>query len=206
MSERVIPKEKLTAFQRWELGALREHVTLDPVGAEPDAMQAARSAAREEGYRAGNAEGQRLAAQAAAHELERLRALLARAESNIVNLEHHVAEDMLDLALELARQVLRGELSARRDALLPVVREAMASLAESALQRKLILHPSDVDIVRSHLGDELKLGNWQVVEDHLIEPGGCRVTSLNGEVDATLETRWKRVLQGVRKTHAWHAD
>ncbi len=205
MSERVIPKEKLTAFERWEIGTLGDRGSFDSAP-QVDPSEAARAAAQQEGYSAGYAQAQAAATQANAQQLDRLKGLLARAELNITRLEQHVADEMLDLALELARQVVRGELSARREALLPVVREAMASLAETALQRKLILHPSDVDLVCSHLGDELRLGNWQIIEDHLVEPGGCRISSLNGEVDATLATRWKRVLQGVRKSHAWHAD
>jgi flagellar assembly protein FliH len=102
--------------------------------------------------------------------------------------------------------ILASNLPDRCCALLPVVREAIHALPETAQNPKLILHPSDVDAVRAHIGDELMIGGWRIVEDHLIEPGGCRVSALSCEIDATLATRWKRVIATLGRGDAWDAD
>ena len=50
----------------------------------------------------------------------------------------------------------------------------------------------------------MTIGAWRlVVEDHRIEPGGCRISSPNCEIDATLATRWKRVIAGLGRDASW---
>jgi flagellar assembly protein FliH len=161
---------------------------------------------RREGYRAGYAQGFAEARVEAQRHAERLQGILAQARDALAGFEQQLADDVLDLAVDIARQVLRGELSARRDALLPAVREAVGALPERAANLKLSLNPSDVDVVRAHMGGELKHTGWQMIEDPLIEPGGCKVSSTSGEADATLETRWSRVIQSLSRTDAWHTD
>ena len=208
MQARLIPKEELSAYQRWELGSLSEpHTPPKSIDATTQARldEAERDAeqkAHRSGYSAGYAEGR----SAAASELERLQALLNATQLAVAEVEQGFASDVLDLAIDLARQVIRAELFARREALLPVVREALACLHETAVNPKLLLHPSDVELVRAHLGEELRVGNWQIMEDHLIEPGGCRVNSVHGDTDATLATRWKCVLASLGRSHAWHVE
>ncbi len=110
---------------------------------------------------------------------------------------------MLELALEVARQVLRADVGARREGLLAVVREALATMPQPAGAPQLALNPGDVDTVRAHLGDELQSGGFRIVEDHRIEPGGCRITATSCEVDATMATRWRRVVAALGSEHGW---
>jgi flagellar assembly protein FliH len=199
----IIPHEKLTAYQRWELAALNE----DPIqfaqeNRGPSSVTENLNAAT--GYATGYDTGFQAGQDAAEKELKQIEELFSATRKALAEVEQEIARDVLNLAIELARQVLRGELSVRRDALLPVVSEAMEALPGSSTQRKLLLNPSDVDIVRSHLGENLKLGGWQVVEDHLIEPGGCKILSANGDIDATLATRWQRVVGSLDRADAWH--
>jgi flagellar assembly protein FliH len=44
-----------------------------------------------------------------------------------------------------------------------------------------------------------------VVENSQIEPGGCRLETSHGELDATLETRWKNVLESLGQNGDWLA-
>jgi len=200
-----IPKEQLTAFQRWELGSF---VEAPQSAAAPSAADEAaakrevateREAARHQGYE----EGYRVGAAQAQAEVERLRAIVAAAHGAASEVEQQLAGEVLDLALEVARQVLRADLKIRREALLTVVREAMACLPQNVQGSQLALNPGDVELVRAHIGDELQVGGFRIVEDHRIEPGGCRIASPAGEVDATLATRWKRVLAGLGQDHDW---
>jgi flagellar assembly protein FliH len=103
----------------------------------------------------------------------------------------------------VARQILRSDVKARREALLPVVREAMQCLPDQAQRPQLLLNPADVDLVRAGIGDELQLNGLNIVEDHRIEPGGCRISAINCEVDATLPARWRRVLATLGKDVSW---
>lgn len=155
--------------------------------------------AQSEGYAEGRAEG---AAKVAA-EVERLRAVAQAMENSLAELQQQLAEDVLTLALDIARQVLQEALPVRRELLLPVVREAMRSLPADAEGAQILMNPADIEVVRAHFGEELRLSKWQLIEDHRIQPGGCRITSLDCDIDATLATRWKRVIAGLGRDHAW---
>jgi flagellar assembly protein FliH len=196
MSKLFIPKEQLTAFERWELGALSESQERTPAAGSSENT---REAARAEGYVAGYTAG----AEQLRAEVARLRALTTAYEEGLAKLEEGLAEEVLDLALEVARQVLRADPKVRRDALLSVVREALATLPQGVANLKLVLNPGDAELVRSHIGDEIAAGGLRIVEDFRIEPGGCRVSAPSCDIDATLATRWRRVLTTLGKDHAW---
>src|SRR5262245_33362177 len=109
MSKLYIPKEQLTAYERWELGALagsrglerqpepereREVVLARArAAAESEAAnQAARETARAEGYVAGYSAG----AEQVRGEGVRLKALADAYEASLAKLEESVAEEVLD--------------------------------------------------------------------------------------------------------------
>src|SRR5262245_14412808 len=207
MTKAFIPKERLTAYERWELGSLsgvreREAAPANQTNTQAE-LEAARAAARETARAEGDAAGHSAGAGQMRAEVARLRAAADAYQEGLAKLEEEVAEEVLDLALEVARQVLRADPKVRRDALLTVVREALATLPQGVAQPKLALNPGDCELVRAHIGDEIAAGGLRIVEDFRIEPGGCRVNAASGDIDATLATRWRRVLATLGKDHAW---
>lgn len=187
------------------LGAARPQTgTAEKTPTDPrKAIEAERQRARVEGYNAGYQAGQDAGRAAVQHAARRLAETASAAQQAWHDLEQDLSEQVLDLALEVARQVLRHDFKARRDALFEVVQEAMQCVTEGALKPELRLHPTDVDLVRGAIGDELQRGNWKIIEDHRIEPGGCRISTSQGEVDATLPTRWKRVVAALGRDTSW---
>lgn len=204
-----IPKEQLSAYERWELGSLSEsdetpQAADAPAQAPQETVSEAeleriKAEAREAGYAAGLAEGRKQAKQ----EVERLANAAAQAEWLLGSEAEQFAAEILDLSLELARQMVRTELKVRRETLLAVVREALDCLPHATTGAQLQMNPADVDLVRAHAGEELKAGAIRLVEDHRIEPGGCRIVSPACEVDATLSTRWKRLVATLGVDHNW---
>lgn len=184
-----------SAVRRWEFESLGGR----GVDAAAD-LEARRRKASEDGYQAGLKSGQS-AAQGIA---KRLDALLAAGANGLHLMEERLAGELLDLAVELARQVVRAEVAVKREAILPVVREALALLSQDARAVQIVIHPQDGELLRQHLADDIARGGWRVVEDRRIECGGVRVLSSTGDVDATLETRWQRALATLGQDHAWH--
>ena len=90
--------------------------------------------------------------------------------------------------------------------ILPVVKEAVATLHPNVGHPVLFLHPDDAALVRTHLGDQLAHNNWRILEDPALTRGGCRVEVGASEVDATLETRWRRVIEQIGISRDWLAD
>ncbi|MDR2031683.1 MAG: flagellar assembly protein FliH [Azoarcus sp.] len=150
----------------------------------------------EEGCRQGYAEG----VAAARDEAERLRALFTRLDQALARLDAEIAEELMSLAIELARKVLQHTLTLEPEAVVNVVRAALRHLPQN--RTHIHLHPDDVALARKHLGDALDQGEHLLIEDIQVSRGGCRVDTESAQVDATMETRWRRVLESLGRPHA----
>ena len=222
-----LPKEKMTAYQRWEVAAFDEaertaarasQVTAEaekagldlppeetmPAVALPTAADIERIhlEAHEQGYAAGFAEGQ-AAAQLIA---DQIGALIGNLPAAIKGVDQQIAEQLLATAMEVASQVVRQTLKLKPEFILPVVREAVTSLNVLNGHPALFLHPDDARLIRQMIGEQLSHNNWRIIEDPSLTPGGCRVEMGASEVDATLETRWRRVIEAMGISPEWLAD
>ncbi|MBP1150435.1 MULTISPECIES: flagellar assembly protein FliH [unclassified Methylocaldum] len=140
---------------------------------------------REEGYRQGYNEGRVNAASLA----QRLQELIDCLSEPLAEVGDRVEQELVALAIAVAKQLIRRELKTEPGEIIAVVREAMAILPSSARKIALHLHPDDAELIRSTLAlDELG-PRWKVVEDPLLTRGGCRVTTDTSYIDATVEKR-----------------
>ena len=198
MSTRFIPKEELSVVERWEFAAIGERsVRFDsgvhlPTAAEVQALQ---EQAIGEGYNAGLGEAR---AQAA-----RLVAMLRNIETARQQMLDKLAEQILDLALDVANQVVRTTLKLRPELIVPVVREAMQALPAVQGEPLLVLNPADAEFVREQLAEELERDHWRVAVDPNMKPGGCRIETTGGDIDATVGKRWTRVMEALGTNHDW---
>ena len=197
----------LTAWERWELASFDEgRSAAAPVSAGSDVHPAQlpavdetaqiREQARAEGFQKGEAEGYQTGLRRGHEETrvgaERLARAAAKLESGLGALDAEVAEELLALAIELAREVVRQEISARPDTLLAVVREALTQLPHQ--HAAIYLHPEDASLLRSYLGDQLAHAGHRIHEDFKLARGDCLLESGGTQVDATMAMRWRRVL------------
>jgi len=81
--------------------------------------------------------------------------------------------------------------------LLPVIREAISALPIHHAHIALHLNPVDAPHIRNRIGEQFNQTGGQIIEDAEITVGGCLVKAGASEVDATTETRWKRVLEAI---------
>jgi flagellar assembly protein FliH len=198
MNSRFIRKEDLAAYQRWELGAIGERrARVDPEVQLPTAgeLQAMQEGAIREGYNIGLAEAQ---AQAAL-----LAAVLKSVQSAHQAMQDRLAGEILDLALDVASQIVRTALKVHPELILPLVREAMQALPAVRGEPMLVLNPADSDFVREQLAEELQRGRWRTATDSSLPAGGCRIESAGGDVDASLGKRWERVMAALGTDHEW---
>ncbi|MDR0777726.1 MAG: flagellar assembly protein FliH [Azonexus sp.] len=160
-----------------------------------------RAEARAAGYAAGLAEGRAAAAeesrQNAVEATQQFGELTGNLKRSLEQLDQTVAEQLLALAVEIAAQVTRGQIAVREDVLLPVVREAIAALPLSHGEMTLRLNPADATNLYQELTDALSQSSVQIVEDESISIGGCLLQAGTSEIDARIETRWKRVLETI---------
>ncbi len=206
MSDHPATPENLTAWQRWELPAFEagravaEELHL-PTAAE---LEQLRQQGHEEGYQAGYAEGQQHGyadgLQQAIEENQRLSALATLLEQQM---DEQVVQELMDLALDISRQVIQQSLQVQPGLLLAAVREAVASLPVFNQAAHVILHPDDAALVRERMGEQLAHSGWKILEDARMERGGARLETANSQVDASLQARWKRVIAALGQEAPW---
>ena len=208
MSSRIIPKEDLTAYQRWELGVFegqdKKTVSEPEAVAEvclPTAEEVERihQEAWQEGYQLGQAEGRR-AGEAFS---QQARALFTALSQEKLAQDHELAEELLQLALAIAQQVVGAVFQTKPELMLETVRAALAHLPSLSGHPKLIVHPTDAPLVKEWLAHEHGHLNWRVVEDAAMQPGGFRIESMQGELDASLATRWHEVVAALGAKPEW---
>lgn len=217
------PKEKLTAYQRWEVAAFDEaeqaarnaakKATAEPKADEssehlplvlPTATDIERMhiEAHDQGYAAGHEEGLALGRVSAA----RIDAVMTTLEQALKALDQQVADQLLATAVEIANQMVHQALRINPELLLPVVRDAVSALHTATGHPALFVHPDDAALIRTHLGDQLAHNNWRIIEDSSLTTGGCRVELSTSEVDATMENRWRRVIESIGINQEWLSD
>ena len=208
----IIPKEQMSAYQRWEMDTLDDtpavassQVTLPTAEAIEQIQQQAHQEGYQEGMQQGREDGYRAGRELAQQEAQRLHELLIQVNESLQGLDRDMAQQLLALSLDIAKQMLRQALEVRPELLLPVVQEAINSLPQANQHPQLMLHPQDAALVRSCLETELAHGHWRVIEDDQITPGGCRLETAQSELDATMENRWQRVLESLGQTGDWLA-
>ncbi|RUN88523.1 flagellar assembly protein FliH, partial [Pandoraea apista] len=166
----------------------------------------ARAEGHAQGYAAGHAEGYAAGQAAGKQEVDARAAQLAdiaHGFGTAVNaIDREVSEPLLGLALDIARQALRQTLTIHPETLLPIVRELLSNDPLTGSPR-LLLNPEDVALVETHVGAELRTAGWTVRADPTIERGGCKAEAASGEVDATVATRWQRVMAALGKDLPW---
>ncbi len=194
---RTIPKDKIGGTANWELRPLASGTRV--AGSAPLSVRGTGAGREQSGYEAGRAQGytdvMRNAQQARAADLQRLESLLAGLDKRFEELALQSADCLLDLALDIAGQILRREIQTHRDSILPVVREALSMIIDAHAHPTVRLSPVDFELVRESLRGDGQFHGCRFLADPAIQPGGCRVDSPHAEVDATLATRWRRVIQ-----------
>lgn len=207
-SSPVIPKEKLTAYQRWELHSFDQPSRAAPAAAPAAPAEDEAAKVRHlnaQAFEAGRAEGRREGAAQAAAEAQRFAQLMESVGRQAAGIDRALADDLVALALGVARQLVGRQLAAQPESVLGVVQEAIDRVLQPATQASLTLHPADAALVQSHLAETLAAGGWRIIEDPQMERGGCRLHTAACELDATLDTRWRRIAGALGQELPWQA-
>jgi flagellar assembly protein FliH len=186
-----------SAFERWEgLEAVPE---VDPAEAEKRRLVEAFEAASKKGYEAGLAQ----AREEAKSQAGRLKALTESYSAALDSLDFRLSDQVLNLALDVARQVVAGELAARPERILDVVNLALRQMVETTREARLLLNPDDAAIIRPLLNEALDKSRLRIVEDVRIVRGGCLIETPQGDLDATLQARWRQVVAVLGSNRNW---
>lgn len=232
MSNQVAPrrgvsKGQMSAWQRWEMASVN-HPEADfapPVAATApvfellapvllideaelarlrlEAQQTGEIEGRQQGFAQGHSEGYAAGLALVQEQAQALRTLMLALPAALRAAEREVADDLLALALDIARQVVHQQaLPTEPQPILTLVRELLHMEPALNGSPRLLLHADDAALVQQHLADELQAAGWRIRTDLSITRGGCRVHAASGALDATLETRWERVAAAFGRSAA----
>jgi len=105
-------------------------------------------------------------------------------------LDEVVEEQLLQLTINIARQLVRRELKTDPGEIIAIIREAMAILPVGKREIQIFLNAEDIQLVKSSFAlAEDDQRSWHLVEDPLISRGGCRLVSNDSQIDASVEKR-----------------
>lgn len=219
---RFIPGEEIEAVEQWRFGAIDTAAQMLAAQAQVRAseqdhadLEAARQESHQEGYAAGLVQGRAQAeaelqqkmvdflahqAQAAA---QHFGALFDTTQNQLAAAQQTMAQGVLELSCELARQVLRQELSVNPNVLLPVIREALDMLGAEHRSAVVRMHPADLEVLEGLMSTEFSGMALTLRADSSLQPGGCVVDSAGMVVDASLQKRWLRAVATLGLESAW---
>lgn len=218
----VISKGSLSPFQRWEMASfgddrpshqaekkvastLAEKINLEEI-------QRLKESSHKDGYANGYKEGYISGLQEgkdAAYadtktlietEVIQLQSLMENVSEQINTASAVMGSELLGLALELAERMLKTRIDIDPEVILPIVREAIDSLPSMQQPAQIFVHPADAEILKLRAGDELINAGWRIHADNHIERGGCKIETAQNLIDATVETRWRRIAEAVKKS------
>ncbi len=191
---RFIPKEQVASAASWEF---------EPLGGTSPSRGAQRlltereRRAFERGRVQGQTEGQAAAMQVRATHARQIENVLGELRARYAELESDGADAVLDLAVEIARQVVRREVTVARDLLLPLVRDAVAAVIDQQAHPRVHLNPQDLELIAADLDADGLCKGCRFIADARVERGGCRIETQQGEIDGGVATRWRRVMEAL---------
>lgn len=136
----------------------------------------------------------------------RLDAVVRALGASLEAMQQHMAQDVLQLACGIARQVVRQELHVNQAALQPVVVEALEMLVTDGRPATVRLNPADHAAVGAALREKFAATPVQWLADAEVPQGGCLVDAAGTVVDGSLEKRWQRAIAPLGLESAWGGD
>lgn len=221
MSNAVLPKEKQTAYQRWEMASFAEEPSGKAIATTPGAAQVAQKneeekaarleaeleQARREGYKLGLQQGFDTGIADAAAQVqqdrERLLTVINSMEEALKTADEAISEQLLALALDIAKAMIKDRLKVNPAVIVPIVQESIHYLPVVQKPARLIVHPDDALVVKKYLQEDMADSHWHIHEDSSLERGGCMVETGENQIDASNGTRWKRICDALAQHNNW---
>src|SRR5580704_13564651 len=151
-------------------------------------------------HQQGVQEGQASVRQELAGQLEAMNVRMARAIEEMSGMRRRfrqeAEEDVVKLALAIARRVLHRELTVAPDALLGLVKAALEKI-EAREVHTVRIRPEDATMVKQFLGKMGLPQRVEVVSDPGRERGAAIFDSNRGALDASVETQLSEIERGL---------
>ena len=116
----------------------------------------------------------------------------------------HIAPDILDISVDIARKIINKEIGQSPEVLFNTVVDVLKTLSKEETKVTLRVNPTEVNPTREAVSELINIAGIDtkvvVLSDEDVSEGGCLVTTTNGIVDATVESRLGVILQVLRES------
>lgn len=129
--------------------------------------------------------------------------IITSAQAQVRDLQQQLAPQLLELAIDIARQVVRQELRSNPRALLPIVREALDMVGAETKPAVVRIHPEDWAHLERHLKAAVPNPKVEWLADASVQRGGCKVEAAGAVVDGSIERRWQRAIAALGLASTW---
>ncbi len=163
-----------------------------------DNARAQAESVREEAREAGRRE----AREEAGARIEEALATLNQAVKERKKIVKDAEGEILRLALKVAEQIIRSEVSMHRDVSLNIVSEAIGRVSDRE-QIIVRVNREDAEYLKRYkdrlagMLDGVK--SFSIIEDSNIEPGGCIIETNLGFIDARISTKLRSIEEALNK-------
>jgi flagellar biosynthesis/type III secretory pathway protein FliH len=153
---------------------------------------------REEAREAGRQEGRAESNSRIEEAMETLNQAVKERKTIIKDAE----QEILRLAIKVAEQIIRSEVSLHRDVCLNIVAEAIARVSDRE-QIIVRVNREDAEYLKRYkdrltgILDGVK--SFSILEDANVEPGGCVIETNLGFVDAKISTKLRSIEEALKK-------
>lgn len=170
----------------------REEAGAAEAGLQRNIQEKKHARGYEEGYREGM---QKAAAEVSKYEqqlkksIAMMSQLIESLNEPFEKLDQDVEQELVALAVAMAKQIIRREITTDPGQIMAVVREALNVLPVSSRNITIAMHPEDAALI-SQLEISPREGRqWRLVEDPGLLRGGCMVSTDTSRIDASVENR-----------------
>jgi flagellar assembly protein FliH len=195
----------MSPVSRWDLPAVAgKTVQGRRAGRTVSELEDVERRAHQEAHAKGHAAGMAAARAESQQALNQLKSQVASLEKMLAaiaqpfrELDAQVEEQLVHLAVTVARQLVRRELRMEPAQVIAIIRETVALLPAATRDVRVHLHPDDAAVVREKLATPGSERAWTIVEDPVMTRGGCRVTTDTAQIDARMETRIQGIMTAI---------
>jgi flagellar assembly protein FliH len=177
-----------------------------PAAPQPDVQEllhAARQSGYQDGYRDGMAALDAFKHSFAQQISAQVGQLVKGFDAELQALEGDMAQSVARIAVELARQVVRSELTQNPELIARVAHDAVEALQLSARHVRVRVHPDDFPLVQAGAGQEMQAREAQLIPDAEVARGGVKVDADIASVDATIASRWQQAVSAIGQQSIW---
>lgn len=183
------PSEEELRLKAWEQSLHQREAAIEQL--EQEAIKRAEELGRQNGYEAGwnAAHTERVALVQAAQTIE----------EEFTKFKESLSEKLLDLAVMVSKKIVVDTIDLHPEQAAALLGQILESMQLHSKSVTLRAHPSTIRVLEAQFGDQKMMGNLRMLEDPKQLQGGFILQHPEGEVDATLQTRWLHAIESLGK-------